>query len=232
MSMDRHFRTPVKRVAAGLLLDGRGNALVGHRAASRMDDRLRDRDELPQGKFEPNENAFECLVREMREELGVNVMPFATVGVFQLGADKQFGSEAPARRVVELTVVAAVLREGSEPRLDPAVHDRIDFVRLNELRHTAEWCPDYGPVLRACVSFGRFAHFSGMVEHALQQAAVADEQDRRLSGLQQVHRLAGVGPGQATSAAIEHSVSSTHQAVPTRRSHLHVPSPAALLRSA
>ena len=57
------------QVAAGLVFHG-GKLLITQR---RLDDHLGGLWEFPGGKLEPGETFSDCLVRELREELGIDV---------------------------------------------------------------------------------------------------------------------------------------------------------------
>ncbi|MEU8568248.1 (deoxy)nucleoside triphosphate pyrophosphohydrolase [Streptomyces pathocidini] len=68
-------------VIGGAVLDG-GRLLAARRSAP---PELAGRWELPGGKLEPGETPEEALVRELREELGVEVRPIARIpGEWQL----------------------------------------------------------------------------------------------------------------------------------------------------
>jgi len=57
-------------VVAGALFDGAGRVLIAQRPAGKA---LAGRWEFPGGKLHPGESPYEALVRELREELGVEV---------------------------------------------------------------------------------------------------------------------------------------------------------------
>ena len=58
-------------VVAGALFDGAGRVLIAQRPAGKA---LAGRWEFPGGKLHPGETPYEALVRELREELGVEVL--------------------------------------------------------------------------------------------------------------------------------------------------------------
>lgn len=62
---------PQLQVAAGVLRDARGRVLLAQRPAGRED---AGRWEFPGGKFEPGESAGSALARELREELGIEIV--------------------------------------------------------------------------------------------------------------------------------------------------------------
>jgi 8-oxo-dGTP diphosphatase len=57
-------------VVAGALFDGAGRVLIAQRPAGKA---LAGRWEFPGGKLHPGESPYEALVRELREELGLEV---------------------------------------------------------------------------------------------------------------------------------------------------------------
>ncbi|GGR16989.1 (deoxy)nucleoside triphosphate pyrophosphohydrolase [Streptomyces netropsis] len=67
--------TTVRVVVGGAVFD-RGRLLAARRSAP---PELAGRWELPGGKLEPGESARQALVRELREELGVEVEPLARI---------------------------------------------------------------------------------------------------------------------------------------------------------
>lgn len=72
----------LKRVAAAIIWQG-GKVLAAQRAA---DDRLALKWEFPGGKLEAGETPEECLRREIKEELGLNI---AVKGHFMTGLFRQ-----------------------------------------------------------------------------------------------------------------------------------------------
>ena len=67
-------------VVCGLIEDGKGRLLACRRAAGQA---LAGRWEFPGGKLEPGEDAAGALVRELREELGIEVETGAALGVVE-----------------------------------------------------------------------------------------------------------------------------------------------------
>ncbi len=84
--------------------------------------------EFPGGKIEAGETAFECIVREIREELSVEIRP---ISVFA-----EYAYSYPDRDIA-FTFIEAELVSG-EPTL--CVHEEIRWVLPSEL-NSVEWCP-------------------------------------------------------------------------------------------
>ncbi len=66
--------TPHAKVAAGVIYDEEGKILVCRRGYGKNPD-TDGRWEFPGGKLEPGETARETIVRELREELDIEVAP-------------------------------------------------------------------------------------------------------------------------------------------------------------
>ena len=107
-------------VVAGALFDGTGRVLIAQRPAGKA---LAGRWEFPGGKLHPGESPYEALVRELREELGVEV--FAAERLMRY-------SHAYAERVVWLDMWT-VQRWSGEPRgLDGQALKWVEPARLHE----------------------------------------------------------------------------------------------------
>jgi 8-oxo-dGTP diphosphatase len=115
-------------VVAGALYDASGRVLIAQRPPGKA---LAGRWELPGGKLHEGESPYEALVRELREELGVEV----------LAAERlmRYPYEYPDR-VVWLDMWIVVEWRG-EPRsldgqafkwVDPAVLDREDILEADQ----------------------------------------------------------------------------------------------------
>lgn len=87
--------------------------------------------EFPGGKIERGESAADALVREIREELGVEILP-----VLELSTDDTLVGD----RVIRLTCIVAYLTaEGPHRSTD---HDCLEWAKLDDLRRF-EWAgPD------------------------------------------------------------------------------------------
>ena len=81
----------------------KGRILVSSRPAGKA---AAGKWEFPGGKMEPGETPGECIVREMKEELGVEVIPLDTIF--------DFVHFYPAG-AVHLNFIRCVRKEGSEP---------------------------------------------------------------------------------------------------------------------
>ncbi|WP_160050436.1 MULTISPECIES: (deoxy)nucleoside triphosphate pyrophosphohydrolase [unclassified Nocardiopsis] len=123
-------------VAAAVVRDGR--VLAAQRADPAA---LRGRWEFPGGKVDPGETPERALVRECREELGVEVRP-----VGRIGADAPFPAPGPGRaRPAVLRLWHAELLSG-EPR--PLEHLSLRWLTAADLR-TPDWLPVDLPFLDA-----------------------------------------------------------------------------------
>jgi 8-oxo-dGTP diphosphatase len=115
-------------VAAALIRDGR--VLAAHR-------RSPSGWEFPGGKVEPGESETAALVRECREELGVDVEVGAFVGSSAISAG------------VELRLYLARVAAGEPTAL--ADHDELRWVAPSELG-ALEWLPADRPLLTPLIS--------------------------------------------------------------------------------
>lgn len=135
MARDHLPAVPPVVVVGGALItraDGRLRLLVAQRSAPPA---LAGLWELPGGKVEPGESDEAALVREMREELAVEVLPGR-----RLGADLSIGDQGAVLRVW------AVRATRGEPTARE--HVALRWVSADELDHLA-WLPADRPLLPA-----------------------------------------------------------------------------------
>ncbi|EPH43072.1 (deoxy)nucleoside triphosphate pyrophosphohydrolase [Streptomyces aurantiacus] len=119
-------------VVVGAALYDDGRLLAARRSAPAE---LAGRWELPGGKVEPGERGEDALVRELREELGVEAEPLARVpGEFELG------------RGYVMRVWRARLLAGEPRPLED--HDELRWLRPGEL-WTVDWLPGDVPAIHA-----------------------------------------------------------------------------------
>ncbi|QIQ02875.1 (deoxy)nucleoside triphosphate pyrophosphohydrolase [Streptomyces liangshanensis] len=116
-------------VVAGALCD-RGRLLAARRSAP---PELAGRWELPGGKVEPGEGPEEALVRELREELGVETLPVERIpGQWPLGRGRV------------LQVWTARLLSGEPTPLED--HDELRWLGPDEV-HTVDWLDQDRPAV-------------------------------------------------------------------------------------
>ncbi|WP_245916778.1 (deoxy)nucleoside triphosphate pyrophosphohydrolase [Nocardioides gansuensis] len=132
---------PVPVVGAAIVRDGR--VLAARRTTP---PEAAGRWEFPGGKVEPGETPAAALVRELREELGVDV---AVTGWLP-------GSAAIGTTHV-LTVAVAALVDGS-PDPDPVEHDAVRWLEASELAEL-DWLEPDRPFLAALA--GHLASLTG-----------------------------------------------------------------------
>ncbi|WP_306327147.1 (deoxy)nucleoside triphosphate pyrophosphohydrolase [Streptomyces venezuelae] len=120
---------PVVVVVAGALYD-RGRLLAARRSAPVE---LAGRWELPGGKLEPGESPEEALVRELREELGVEVEP-----------GERIPGEWPLKPGYVLRVWTARLLSGEPSPLED--HDELRWLSRSEL-DSVDWLDQDRPAV-------------------------------------------------------------------------------------
>ena len=111
-------RSPLE-VVAGVIFKGR-RLLVASRCG---DDPLAGKWEFPGGKIEIGETPQSCLVRELKEELGIDVRPGRLIGTTE---HKDSG------RTIRLTFCEAFYERGD---MTLTVHDRAEWILPEELRN-------------------------------------------------------------------------------------------------
>lgn len=84
--------------------------------------------EFPGGKIEAGETAFQCIVREIQEELSLEIKPLS---IFD-----EYAYSYPDKEIY-FTFIEAEIVSGE---LQPSVHDELCWVAPAELLNY-EWCP-------------------------------------------------------------------------------------------
>jgi 8-oxo-dGTP diphosphatase len=131
----RRARSVVQVVGAAVVRDGR--VLVAQRSGGPFDGRW----EFPGGKVEPGEGDLAALVRELREELRVDVAPQAFLGEVVL--DAAIGGGAPGASTMR---VWWALLDGGEPVAQE--HATLRWVGADDLE-ALDWIPADRPLLPA-----------------------------------------------------------------------------------
>jgi 8-oxo-dGTP diphosphatase len=122
-------------VVAAALVDDAGRLLAARRSAPPD---LAGRYELPGGKVEPGESPEHALVRELREELGVDAEPVARVP-----------GEWPLKPGYVLRVWTARILSGTPEPLED--HDRLRWLAPGET-WDVDWLDQDVPAVRAAVA--------------------------------------------------------------------------------
>lgn len=123
--------TAARLVVGGAVLSA-GRLLAARRTAPAA---LAGRWELPGGKLEPGESAPGALVRELREELGVEIEPLERVP----------GQWPVAGGTLVLQIWTARLLSGSPRPLQD--HDELRWLRQGEV-DSVDWLPQDRPAVR------------------------------------------------------------------------------------
>ncbi|HPT76059.1 MAG TPA: (deoxy)nucleoside triphosphate pyrophosphohydrolase [Defluviitaleaceae bacterium] len=105
------------KVTAGVIVD-KGKVLITRRAP---EDRLAGGWEFPGGKIEANETPEECLVRELKEELNINV------SVDQFCTEV---SHSDGDRQINLMAFYCTILDGE---IQISVHDKFKWIPVNDL---------------------------------------------------------------------------------------------------
>ncbi|THF84588.1 (deoxy)nucleoside triphosphate pyrophosphohydrolase [Cohnella fermenti] len=119
-------------VAAAIIEDGEGRVLVARRKEGKSQAGLW---EFPGGKLEPGESPADCLVRELKEEMGIDIAPYEPFGE----NEHEYGSVA-----IRLIAWRATWRPGPIRLAD---HDDYRWARPDELAALA-WAPADIPFVR------------------------------------------------------------------------------------
>lgn len=106
------------KVAVGIIVDAYGKILIGKRKEGK---RLGGCWEFPGGKVEPEETVEDCLIRELKEELGVTAMVGDKIG--EAVYSYEWGT-------VQLTAYEAIVQKGHIQLLD---HEMIAWAGLEEM---------------------------------------------------------------------------------------------------
>ncbi|UJF32651.1 (deoxy)nucleoside triphosphate pyrophosphohydrolase [Paenibacillus hexagrammi] len=106
------------RVAAAIIEDGQGKLLIARRGPEKSQGGLW---EFPGGKLEEGESPEACLVRELREEMNIDIEPYEFFGV----NDHWYGEIH-----IQLIAYRARLVSGEITLVD---HDECRWVRKEEL---------------------------------------------------------------------------------------------------
>ena len=127
------------RVVAALLFDNQGNFLVAERAYGEFAGKW----EFPGGKIEEGETEEEAIIREMKEELDVGIVPEKIIGVFSHTYDE---------RKIELVLVRCALVLPSQKIISDGSHLQHAWVQLSDCENY-----DFAPLDREIVEFLRQA---------------------------------------------------------------------------
>lgn len=106
------------RVVAALIFDDSGSFLI----AERSHGHLAGKWEFPGGKIEKGETEEKAIVREIREELGIDIVPEKIIGVF---------SHAYDEREIELVLIKCLFPPNQKITSDGS-HASHAWVRLSE----------------------------------------------------------------------------------------------------
>ncbi|HEX6499945.1 MAG TPA: NUDIX domain-containing protein [Micromonosporaceae bacterium] len=128
-------------VVAGALVAS-GRVLLGHRCPSRR--WYPDVWDLPGGHVEPGESESDALARELREELGVQIVQSECVALRGIDLPDASGDGA-----VRLTVWRVPRWAGTPVNLCPEEHDELGWFRAADLDDLALAHPSYRPMLGA-----------------------------------------------------------------------------------
>ncbi|MEU3754386.1 (deoxy)nucleoside triphosphate pyrophosphohydrolase [Streptomyces olivoreticuli] len=126
--------TTTARVVVGGAVFDQGRLLAARRSAP---PELAGRWELPGGKLEPGETAEQALVRELREELGVEVEPL-----------ERIAGEWPLRPPFVLHVWTAKLVSGTVRALQD--HDEVRWLTPDRVDEV-DWLDEDRPAVAAAV---------------------------------------------------------------------------------
>ena len=110
--------------SCGVLVDGAGRILFVHRRPDR--DRWPDLWYIPGGEAEDDEDVDATLVRELREELGIEVQTFEFL-------DTIFDQEPQSGRRAVHNIYAVHTYDGTPALTAPEEHDALEWLALDQL---------------------------------------------------------------------------------------------------
>ncbi|BBI31324.1 8-oxo-dGTP diphosphatase MutT [Cohnella abietis] len=112
-------------VAAAIIENGQGRILIARRKKGKSQEGLW---EFPGGKLEPGESPEACLVRELQEEMGIEISPYS-----------YFGENEHDYGTVQIKLIA-YLATYSHGEIRLVDHDDYRWSKREELREY-EWAP-------------------------------------------------------------------------------------------
>jgi len=107
------------RVAAALISDRRGNFLVAKRTKGKFSGMW----EFPGGKIEQEETAEEAVVREIKEELDIRIIPHKILGIF---------SQVFPKKEIEIELVSCSLPEDEERIVSDGSHSEYKWIQIRD----------------------------------------------------------------------------------------------------
>ncbi len=142
-------------VASAAIYNSQGHLLLARRAYG---GRIRDCWELPGGKVEAGERIHQAVVREIREELGVEIELRKAIGQWCLGPPASVVDAAAAMgRAPLMQVLWAASIVSGRPRCHRGIHSEVEWVTpeqvLRELPDGRRWCPDQRDAIAAAAQY-------------------------------------------------------------------------------
>jgi 8-oxo-dGTP diphosphatase len=125
-------------VAAAIIENEQGQILIARRKKGKSQAGMW---EFPGGKLESGESPEECLVRELQEEMGIEIAPYAWFGV----NEHDYGT-------VRIKLIA-YLAKYSTGEIRLADHDEYRWVNREELREY-KWAPADVPFVGRLMAMG------------------------------------------------------------------------------
>ena len=147
------MNTPLKQIVAVAIVDDLTSPTRMLAARRNRPEALAGLWEFPGGKVEPGESDTSAVHRELREELGVELILGAEI-TGPLAQGWQLNDKAAMR------VWFAVITQGEPQPLDG--HDQLAWLDLDDsLGEAVEWIPADAPIVRACLELSRIGHLAG-----------------------------------------------------------------------